>query len=764
MNNIKQFVAILAAIMILVAPAQNVHSKGTSIRPRSEAPAAVVMVFSTDPPTDPSNRQSSGEFDVQESPTQTLAADVPIMPGKTSTADVSVRKDGGTGAIIPNSDITYNPQAGSFKGGHEHSVNPRPLGSFQPASFNTGPTGVVRVTYTAPAVSGQVFVNGSCRSGDGSSCTWIPWNFNVRVPGLVELKGGGLASNYLLIGDETIHPRNHFGTPANVQALQSLAAEYAKLFSGDRLQFNDTSLEWGGIFDVSRDRQNKEWVAPHAEHRLGLETDLRSKAVIGPERRLALLHLANKLGFGVLIHDGTVKGDVPHWHLRFRESPECEIFKRGQCNPASLPGIPSEGFVTTQTNSPTLNTQVQVSQDPATRLYLYNYTFTNDSSSTSQVSAIQLLVNHSVVLDVKAPHGWTSQMWLDGAAIAFAATEVGSLPPGFVDDGQLVPSPFQITPGQTLSGFSFRSPDPPSNIEILAQGFQLLPLIDENSSTNPGGLAENSFKGLVQGPVSSASVINRIDDIAFFVRQHYQDFLSRDPDTSGFQFWANEVSSCGSNQQCIEIRRINVSAAFFLSIEFQDTGYLVYRIYKAAFGNMAGTPVAVRREELVPDTRLIGQGVVVGVGDWQGQLNVNKNAYARDFVASSRFNAAYPTNMTAAQFVDKLNGNAGGVLSAAERASLISEMTNPADAQQRANTLRKVAENTEFARREFNSAFVLMQYFGYLSRNPNDSPDINYNGFNFWLQKLNQFNGNFVQAEMVKAFITSGEYRHRFDP
>ncbi|MCA1594672.1 MAG: hypothetical protein LC754_18990, partial [Acidobacteria bacterium] len=76
--------------------------------------------------------------------------------------------------------------------------------------------------------------------------------------------------------------------------------------------------------------------------------------------------------------------------------------------------------------------------------------------------------------------------------------------------------------------------------------------------------------------------------------------------------------------------------------------------------------------------------------------------------------------------------------------------------------LRKVAENATLKQREFNRAFVLMQYFGYLRRNPNDTPDSDFGGWKFWLDKLNQFNGNFIQAEMVKAFISSDEYRHRF--
>ena len=82
----------------------------------------------------------------------------------------------------------------------------------------------------------------------------------------------------------------------------------------------------------------------------------------------------------------------------------------------------------------------------------------------------------------------------------------------------------------------------------------------------------------------------------------------------------------------------------------------------------------------------------------------------------------------------------------------------------RAQALRQVAENQNLATAEFNRAFVLMQFIGYLRRNPNDLPDADYTGYDFWLTKLNQFNGNYINAEMVKAFISSGEYRGRFGP
>lgn len=249
---------------------------------------------------------------------------------------------------------------------------------------------------------------------------------------------------------------------------------------------------------------------------------------------------------------------------------------------------------------------------------------------------------------------------------------------------------------------------------------------------------------------------------SFFVRQQYLDFFNREPDANGLAFWTNQIDSCGPEAQCIDLKRTNVSAAFFLSIEFRETGYLVYRIYKTAFGNLPGTPVPLRLSEFIPDTNRIGQGVIVGQTGWEQVLENNKKAFAAEYVTRSRFTAAYPQTLTAAQFVDALNQNAGDVLSPSERNKLVNELSS--GAMSRAQVLRAVAEHADLAGNEFNKAFVLMQYFGYLRRDPNALPDSNFNGYDFWLEKLNQFNGNFVQAEMVKAFITSVEYKQRFGP
>ncbi|HEX8116234.1 MAG TPA: Calx-beta domain-containing protein [Pyrinomonadaceae bacterium] len=263
---------------------------------------------------------------------------------------------------------------------------------------------------------------------------------------------------------------------------------------------------------------------------------------------------------------------------------------------------------------------------------------------------------------------------------------------------------------------------------------------------------------------TAPSQTNPVDDSTFFVRQHYRDFLNRDPDPSGLAFWTNEIEQCGSDLQCREVKRINVSAAFFLSIEFQEIGYLDYLLHKAAFNS--GERLEARAFLL--DTLVLGEGVVVGADNWPTKLEANRTAFIDGFVQRPEFLSLYPSTMTAAQFVDALNANtgdplnpaAGGSLTQAERDALVAELTS--GAKSRAQVLRAVAENREFKRRQLNKAFVLMQYFGYLRRGPNETPDTTFDGYNFWLGKLNDFQGNYISAEMVKAFISSAEYRQRF--
>jgi hypothetical protein len=260
-----------------------------------------------------------------------------------------------------------------------------------------------------------------------------------------------------------------------------------------------------------------------------------------------------------------------------------------------------------------------------------------------------------------------------------------------------------------------------------------------------------------------APVSNPIDGSEFFVRQHYADFLNREADFAGLNFWTFQIEQCISDTFCREVKAINVSASFYQSIEFQETGFLVYRFFKASYPENASRPRGFPTyREFMHDFQDISRGVIVGVGNWQAQLEINKQIAANEFVERPEFKLRYPQAMTAAEFVDALNLNTGGALSVAERNALVLGLQNATET--RATVLRKVAEDSDFRAAQFNRAFVLMEYFGYLRRHPGEAPDADFTGFDFWLTKLNLFNGNFIQAEMVKAFLTSVEYRNRFGP
>jgi hypothetical protein len=246
---------------------------------------------------------------------------------------------------------------------------------------------------------------------------------------------------------------------------------------------------------------------------------------------------------------------------------------------------------------------------------------------------------------------------------------------------------------------------------------------------------------------ATGQTANPLDTPEYFVRQHYVDFFGREPDESGFNFWSDQITECGGDAICNQHRRENVSAAFYLSIEFRKTGLLVDGLYRASYGTRPNF------EEFIPDARTVGFGVQVGVQGWETKLQQNKEAFAAAFVNRPAFHARYDS-LDASTFVDALVSNTGVNYTAAERNEWISGLGT--GNMSRADVVMSIAENERFVNAKFNDSFVMMQYFGYLRRNPDP------NGFAFWLNKLNEFNGNFEQAEMVKAFIVSGEFRDRF--
>ena len=426
----------------------------------------------------------------------------------------------------------------------------------------------------------------------------------------------------------------------------------------------------------------------------------------------------------------------------------------------------------------------------------------------------------------------------------------------------------RFAPGEAVKSFDVLITD-----DGLKEADETIGLILEDV---PGSEARalppfKTLKIVDNDPANSAS--NPIDDTSFFVRQHYHDFLNREPDAPGLQFWTGEIESCGSNAQCREVKRVNVSAAFFLSIEFQRTGFLAYLANRAAFGNATIDPqVPVHHADFVRDVQSLQRGYVFGQPGAEAVLEANRRAYFDEFVTRPEFVSRYGALSNSA-FVGALlaaNGLAGSVanyhisrldaaqqvppgaspatgavilrrspsgggsdanvslylnnlsspvtavhlhgpaaagaeapilftLPAGEFADLQLTMTseqlgylfdgrlyidvhtqnNPGGEIRgqiparffrvdvltkalddgvltRAQVFRLIAESEELKQAEFRRAFVLMQYFGYLRRDPDAE------GFNFWLSKLNAFDGDYIRAEMVKAFITSLEYRQRF--
>jgi hypothetical protein len=203
--------------------------------------------------------------------------------------------------------------------------------------------------------------------------------------------------------------------------------------------------------------------------------------------------------------------------------------------------------------------------------------------------------------------------------------------------------------------------------------------------------------------------------------------------------------ACGTDAACVERRTINISAAYFLSIEFQATGGVVDALYRSSFGR------APHFAEFVPETATIAQGVVVGNGDWSALLAANKQTFFDNWVQRADFRAIYG-GLSNADYADKLISQAVGFNG--DRAGIVNGLNG--GTLNRTRALRLIAENEGFTQAKRNATFVMMQYFGYLRREPDAD------GYQFWLNKLNKFDGNYEQAEMVKAFLVSAEYRNRF--
>ncbi|MGA9996400.1 MAG: DUF4214 domain-containing protein, partial [Pyrinomonadaceae bacterium] len=201
----------------------------------------------------------------------------------------------------------------------------------------------------------------------------------------------------------------------------------------------------------------------------------------------------------------------------------------------------------------------------------------------------------------------------------------------------------------------------------------------------------------------------------------------------------SQIEQCLGDAACLRERRTGVSAAFFFEREFQQTGSFVYGLYRASYGRR---PTFA---EFMPDREHVVGG---------SSLDQSKQAFAENWVTRAAFTREYPQTMTNEQFVGKLFDSAGLASNLSERQAQINAMNG---GRTRAEVLSRIIDLPEFREREYNAAFVLVEYFGYLRRDPDSA------GFDFWLNVLSSREPNNYKG-MVCSFITSREYQERFSP
>lgn len=255
-----------------------------------------------------------------------------------------------------------------------------------------------------------------------------------------------------------------------------------------------------------------------------------------------------------------------------------------------------------------------------------------------------------------------------------------------------------------------------------------------------------------------------INDVRFFVRQQYLDFLNREPDMGGFTDWQNVLNNCGPNRGFLgspaECDRVHVSSGFYRSTEFTERGYFIYRFYEAALGRL---PLY---REFIPDMASIS-----GYGVSSDQQEQKMSAFIAGFMQRQEFADKYGqiTAASAAQFISALEQAAKVALPEAVpvtqpgqprqygRSELIARIESgqlsPAEG------LRAFIEQKVIFDRFFYRGFVAMQYFGYLRRDPDQA------GYDDWVDVLEHGRGKIAPGDyrhLIFGFIYSVEYRERF--
>ncbi|HEX8072836.1 MAG TPA: S8 family serine peptidase [Pyrinomonadaceae bacterium] len=236
------------------------------------------------------------------------------------------------------------------------------------------------------------------------------------------------------------------------------------------------------------------------------------------------------------------------------------------------------------------------------------------------------------------------------------------------------------------------------------------------------------------------AAVNPILSSPFFVRQHYLDFLSREPEPDGLAAWLRVLNNCSDVNNNPACDRLTVSAAFFGSQEFQLKGYFVFRFYRLSLGRLP------TYAEIATDMRRV-------TGQTAEEVTQKRADFTRAWVQRPDFRARYDA-LNDSDFLDRLLGNVGldQLSGTVTRDTLLNDLFT--GRKTRADVLRALVEHPDVDAAEYNRAFVAMQYYGYLRRTPEPG------GYNNWLNYLTSHPGDF--RTMVNGFMNSTEYKLRF--
>ena len=245
------------------------------------------------------------------------------------------------------------------------------------------------------------------------------------------------------------------------------------------------------------------------------------------------------------------------------------------------------------TGSGSQQTQVTIQTNPAGR------SFTVDGTSYTTTQVFNWVPSSTHTISTTSPQSggtgtqyvWSN--WSDGGAISHtvAPSSNTTYTANFTTQFFLTMNAgSDIRAGTVSPASGFFNSGQSVNISATANtGYNFSGWTGSGAGSFTG--ATNAASVTMNGPVTETANIlaafNALEDRNYFVNQHYRDFLDRNADPGGLSYWSDQLAACGTDATCIRKRRVGVSAAFFVEVEFQRTGSFVYRLYK---GGLARRP------------------------------------------------------------------------------------------------------------------------------------------------------------------------------